>query len=348
MYATSLHASARCILVLALGLAGAAGFRADEPAKKSQQKLYITNSAGDDVTVVDVATHKPIGRIVVGARPHGIAVPASQDLVLVSIEGNDPGELVWIDPYTDKVIRRMNIGPAPNQLAVTPDGKFAYIPASDGYYEVVDVTKAKMVERIFTGGRPHNTLCSADGKRMYLAPMGNPKRVTIVDVATHKPIGVIPFSNVVRPVALTNDEKYLFAEVDGLVGIEMADVAAKKVVHRVPAELAAEHAKTGSRSHGLGIRPDQKEIWECDVEHQEVHVYDISTPGERPKQIATIPMGGRVYWLTFSPDGKHCYVSVRSRNETAVVDTATKRIIARIPAGKEPKRLLVVTLPEKR
>ena len=59
-------------------------------------------------------------------------------------------------------------------------------------------------------------------------------------------------------------------------------------------------------------------------------------------------MGGNVYWLTFSPDGRFCYVSVLSRNEVAVVDTAKKEIIARIPAGSEPKRLLVVTLPETR
>jgi DNA-binding beta-propeller fold protein YncE len=181
---------------------------------------------------------------------------------------------------------------------------------------------------------------------MYLAPMGNPKKVTIVDVATHKAIGEIPFTSVVRPVAITKDEKRFFAEVDGLVGIEMADVAARKMVQRVPAELAAEHKQKGSRSHGLGIRPDEKEIWECDVEHKEVHVYDITS--ERPRQIATIPMGGNVYWLTFSPDGRFCYVSVLSRNEVAVVDTAKKEIVARIPAGREPKRLMVVTLPETR
>jgi YVTN family beta-propeller protein len=319
--------------------------RAGESAKV-RQKLYVTNSAGNDVTVVDVATNKPIGRIEVGQHPHGIAVPASQDVVLVTIEGTKPGELVWIDPYTDKVTKRMPIGPAPNQLAVTPDGKFAYVPVSDGHYEVIDLAKAKIIERIFTGGRPHNTLCSPDGKRMYLAPMGAPKKVTIVDVATHKPIAVIPFSNVVRPVALSNDEKRLFAEVDGLVGIEMADVAKRKMIERVPADLSAENKTKASRSHGLGIRPDQKEIWECDVEHMEVHVYDIT--GDRPKQTATIPMGGRVYWLTFSPNGKYCYVSVRSRNETAVVDTATREIVARIPAGKEPKRLLVVSLGEKK
>jgi YVTN family beta-propeller protein len=305
-----------------------------------RQKLYVTNSTGNDVTIADVATNKVIGRIEVGPKPHGIAVPAKQDFILVTIEGTSPGELVWIDPATDKVTRRMPIGPEPNQLAVTPDGKFAYIPVRDGYYEVVDVAKAKMIERIFTGGRPHNTVCSANGERMYLAPMGNPKKVTVVDVATHKIIGEIPFSSVVRPVAITKDEKRFFAEVDGLVGIELADVGARKMIHRVPAELKPELKKVGSRSHGLGIRPDEKEVWECDVEHHEVHVYDIT--GDRPKQIATVPMPGGVYWLTFAPDGRFCYVSVLTRNLVAVVDTASKQIVATIPVGKEPKRLIVV------
>src|SRR5262249_45725172 len=145
---------------------------AAEPAGQGRQKLYVTNSNGDDVTIVDVATNKPIGRIEVGPRPHGIAVPAAQDAIYVTIEGrgrNQPGELLWIDPATDKITRRMNIGPEPNQLAVTPDGKFAYVPVNDGHYEAIDLAQAKIVERIFTGGRPHNTLCSLDSKHAYLA-----------------------------------------------------------------------------------------------------------------------------------------------------------------------------------
>ena len=306
------------------------------------QKLYITNSAGNDVTVVDTATNKQIGRIEVGPRPHGIAAPASQKFLLVSIEGGKTGELVWIDTQTDKVTKRMKIGPAPNQLAVTPDGKLACVPVNDGHYEIIDVAKAKIIKRIFTGGRPHNTLCSKNGQRFYLAPMGSPKKVTIVDVATLKVTGHIPFSSSVRPVAVTDDEKHFFAEVDGLVGIEMADVKARKMIYRVPAKLDAKFRTKSSRSHGIGIRPDQREIWECDVDHNLVHVFDITQ--EKPQQIATIPMGGRVYWLTFTPDGRTCYVSVRSKNEVAVVDTKSKVIVARIPAGRIPKRLLVVTI----
>ena len=89
---------------------------AAEPSAKVRQKLYVTNSAGNDVTVIDVATNKPIGRIEVGPHPHGIAVPAAQNIIWVTIEGNKPGELIAIDPFSDKIVRRIPIGPAPNQL----------------------------------------------------------------------------------------------------------------------------------------------------------------------------------------------------------------------------------------
>jgi YVTN family beta-propeller protein len=306
------------------------------------RKLYVINTAGNDVTVVDVATRKVLGRIEVGPRPHGIAAPAAQDLLLVTVEGGK-GELVWIDPATDKVTRRLPVGSAPNQLAVTPDGKFAYVPVGGGNYQVVDVAQAKIVDKIFTGGQPHNTVCSCDGERMYLAPLGGKNRVTIVDVASRKFVGEIPFTSSVRPIALTKDEKKFFAQVDGLVGIEMADVATRKMIHRVPADIPFDLKKINSRSHGLAVRPGDKEVWDCDVERKLVHVYDITS--EKPRQVASIPIGGTVYWLTFDAEGKFAYVSVRSRNEVAVVDAVSREVVAHIPVGKEPKRLLVVDVP---
>src|SRR5262245_55825970 len=108
---------------------------ADNPSTKTREKLYITNAMGDDITVVDVGTNQVIRTIKVGPHPHGIALPASQNVLLITIE-TDPGELVWLDPVSDKIIRRMELGPRPNQLAVTPDGKLAFVPVEDGNWEI--------------------------------------------------------------------------------------------------------------------------------------------------------------------------------------------------------------------
>src|SRR5262249_2753784 len=147
--------------------------------------------------------------------------------------------------------------------------------------------------KLATGGRPHNTLCSADGKRMYLGPKGS-YHVLIADTTTHKLIGEVPLSDAPRPIALSKDGKRLYANVDTLIGFEVADLERRKVIHRVEAVGPEELLRKASRSHGIALRPDEKELWMCDVFHDRTYVFDLT--GDRPRQVATLVMKGGGYW----------------------------------------------------
>ena len=311
-----------------------------------KQKLYVANSAGNDIHIIDTAINQVIKRVEVGPEPHGLVATADGSRMFLTIENTtgDEGEFVWFDPITDTVTKRMKIGPRPNQLACTPDGKIAYVPCDDASWWVIDTVKGDVIKKIATGGRPHNTLCSTDGKRMYLGPKGS-YHVLIADVTTHKLIGEIPTSDAPRPIVLSKDEKRLYANVDTLIGFEVADVAKRKVIHRIVADIPEELLRKPSRSHGIGLRSDEKELWMCDVYHDRTYVFDLTV--DPPKQTVTIVMKGGGYWMCFSPDGKYCYISERIGDSVAVIDTATKKTVARIVVGKAPKRVLVVTLPEK-
>jgi len=310
-----------------------------EPSPR--EKLYVANSAGNDLHIIDTTTNRVVKRVEVGPQPHGLVATRDGKQLFLTIENTEgeAGELVWFDTATDAVTRRMTIGPRPNQLACTPDGSLAYVPCDDATWWVIDTVHAKVLTKIATGGRPHNTLCSPDGKRMYLGPKGS-YHVLIADATTHKLLGEIPTSDAPRPIALTRDEKRLYANVDTLIGFEVADVAKRKVIYRVEAEVPEEQLRKASRSHGIGLTPNEKELWMCDVYHDRTYVFDLTV--EPPKQIATLVMKGGGYWISFSPDGKFCYISERIGDSVAVIDTATRKITARIKVGKAPKRLLLV------
>lgn len=77
----------------------------------------------------------------------------------------------------------------------------------------------------------------------------------------------------------------------------------------------------------------------CDVYYDRTYVFDLSS--EPPKQTATIVMTGGGYWMRFSRDGKYCYVSERIGDSVAVIDRASKKVVARIGVGKAPKRITV-------
>jgi len=309
------------------------------------QKLYVANSLGNDIHIIDPATNQVIRRVEIGPQPHGLVATAKGDRLFLTVENTagEVGELVWFDTATDTVTRRMPIGPRPNQLACTPDGTIAYVPCDDASWWVIDTGKGEVLKRIPTGGRPHNTLCTADGTRMYLGPKGS-YHVLIADAKSHRLIGEIPLSDAPRPIVLSKDEKRLYANVDTLIGFEVADLEMNKVIHRIEANVPEELLRTASRSHGIGIRPDQKELWMCDVYHDRTYVFDLTV--DPPRHTETIVMKGGGYWMSFSPDGQSCYISERIGDSVAVVNASTKSITARIPVGKAPKRLQVVTLPE--
>lgn len=313
----------------------------------TSQKLYVANSAGNDIHVIHTATNRVIKRVEVGPQPHGLAATAKGDRLFITIEntGGEQGELLWFDPVADTVTRRMTIGPRPNQLACTPDGRLAYIPCDDASWWVVDTERAEVITKIATGGRPHNTLCSSDGQRMYLGPKGS-YHVLIADARSHRLIGEIPLSDAPRPIVLSRDEKRLYANVDTLIGFEVCDVPARKVIHRVEAEVPEELLRKASRSHGIALSPDEKELWMCDVFHDRTYVFDVTI--SPPRQMATITMQGGGYWLCFSPDGRKCYISERIGNTVAVVETASRKIVEHIAVGRVPKRVLVVNLLTKK
>ena len=123
-----------------------------------------------------------------------------------------------------------------------------------------------------------------------------------------------------------------------------AAVPEGKILYTSTIEMPAEKREFPSRSHGIGVTPDGKEVWTCDINHELTAVFDVTT--EPPKQIALIPTRGHPYWLTFSPDGKYCYVSNTSADMVQVVDIATHQTVKWIDVGKSPKRILAVTVPQ--
>lgn len=314
-------------------------------------QLWQTNAHGDDIHIVDIASHELIQRLVVGENPHGIATDRDQTTVYVTIErnGEESGELLWIDPISFAIEHRLTVGREPHQLAVTPNGRFAYVPCRDEHYWVIDTELRKVITKIHTGGRPHNTTASSDGRFMYLSPMGSPHSVTIVDVeAGHRVIGQIPFDDSVRPPALSADGLHLFQHVDGLNGFQISNVEDRRVVATVehatrlgliPLGFAGWLGLSGlQRCHGLGIRPDQQEIWS--VCGKGVNLHDLTTPSF--PEVARITLESKGYWLTFSPDSRWAFIALAGAGQVAVIDVEKRKVVSHFQVGKGPKRNLVI------
>ena len=321
--------------------------------------LYVTDRTGISVYDIDHG-HKLLRKIAISDSGDYKGIAASPQLGRLYITSHTRDELICLDLSNDQVVWRKKLGKYADSLWVTPDGKRLYVPYRDETdWKIIDAADGSVLGRIDTerGKRyavdpiadigPHNTWISRDGSRVYMEVL-TVNYIYVGDTKTNQVLGKIgPFSKGLRPFAVSDDEKYLYANVDGLLGFEVAQInndrSGGKMVLRVEAHTPAErvtevappaHKPHSTASHGLNIRPDQKEVWIVDGVYGYVYAFDTTTMP--PKQTASVPLfetpSQRPHpgWITFGIDGRYAYP-----DGGAVIDTKSKTVVARIPTSEK-------------
>lgn len=306
----------------------------------AQNLLYVGNSRGDDVSIVDLATLKVVGDIKLGDRIHGVAVQPDGKRLFVTVESDHT--LRIIDTGSRQTVGTVKVSGRPNQVAVTPDGKYAVVPIRDGnQVDIVDVAKQKVVKSLPIN-EPHNALNAGSNRYVYVSSMGS-HEINVIDLEKMDYSAVIPTGGRPRPYAVSADGKTMYVAVADLHGFVIVDIPDKKVLERV--EMPAEHPTphtlqyetADTLTHGLALTPDGTELWVTSLLDDCVYVYDV-----KAKKIAgKVPTGGGPNWLAFTPEGKYLYVSDADSDDVTVIDVKNRREVTRIKVGRVPKRLAV-------
>src|SRR5437867_4485299 len=225
----------------------------------SAAKLYVTNSAGDSIHVIDLRTMRVITQINTADRPHGAAVSADGRRLFSSIESDHT--LLVIDTATDKVVKSIKLSGLPNQCAVTPDGRYAGVPIRGGdSVDIVDIKEGKVVKNLPVKV-PHNCYNARRNDHLFVTSMGDHK-VNLIDLKTLSYAAEIPVGGVPRPLAVARDEKTLYCALSDLHGFVIVDIAQKKVVQKVllpPLAKDVTFPVPHTPTHGLELTPDEKE-----------------------------------------------------------------------------------------
>jgi DNA-binding beta-propeller fold protein YncE len=212
-----------------------------------------------------------------------------------------------------------------DRLAISPDGRTLYVPSFEGpHWTVVDAISGAVITKIVLNSGAHNTIYSPRGTAAYLAGLHSPL-LSAADTKTHTVVKTIgPFGNVIRPFTINGSETLCYVNVNELLGFEIGDIRTGKMLHRVAIEgyEMGPVDRHGCPSHGIGLTPDEKELWVADGHNKMIHVFDNTVLP--PKQVASLPVRDQPGWITFSIDGRYAYPSTGE-----VFDVGTRqRIVA--------------------
>jgi 6-phosphogluconolactonase (cycloisomerase 2 family) len=232
--------------------------------------------------------------------------------------------LTAFDLATDKVLWEKRYDGGCDRMSLSPDGKTMYVPSLEGaHWNVIDATSGDVITKIVPNSGAHNTIFGPDGKYVYLAGLKAPL-LTVADATTNKAERTVgPFGAPIRPFTINGRQTLCFCNVNELLGFEVGDLVTGKVLHRVEVQGFKKGAtkRHGCPSHGIGLTPDERELWLTDAHNSRLHVFDATVMP--PKQVASIELRDQPGWITFGIDGRYAYPSTGD-----VIDVKSRKIVA--------------------
>src|ERR1700681_3526662 len=326
---------------------------APRPASAGTSLIYITNSAGDAINVIDPETNTVVQTIKGIEAAHGINFSPDGSRVYVSNESDSTLDV--FDQKAGNLIKKVPLSNHPNNITVAKDGRiFVGIAREPGALDVIDPASLTLIKTIPMRGRLHNIYMTPDQKYVVCGSVAK-KFVSIVDASTYQVAWDYQFDLGVRPMTIEanadGSTKRIFVQLAAFDGFAVLDFAKHDEVARIKLPdlhtgVDMDAGRLDAPSHGIGVHPDGKTLWVTSIPQNAVFIYSLAdlkllNQVMLPQlKLAGKPLGGAVAnWVTFTEDGKTIYISNSGLRSVTAIDTASMKIKAVIPVGEVPKRI---------
>jgi YVTN family beta-propeller protein len=247
-----------------------------------------------------------------------------------------------IDTATNKVVATIPVGGVTgHEVAVSPDGKTAYVPiygnagvgraGTDGAeISVIDLATRKIVGKVeFDHGvRPHCPIYDRHSG-MLLVTTELDKSVTIIDPKTLKIVGSIPTGQEQsHMLALSADGRRGYTANVGPGTVSVLDMVARKTLAVIP---------ISGNTQRIAISRDGSMVFTADQKKPQLAVIDTAT--NKIKAWVALPAVG--YGTAPTRDGRWLLVTMRGDKQVAVVDLKTLKVNRTLDVADGPSEVVV-------
>jgi YVTN family beta-propeller protein len=259
--------------------------------------VMIVNRDSNDISFMDIKTHKMVGKTFLGNNVNPHMVMMSPDGRYVVTGGTRANKAYIIDTRTLQLVKVIPTDIAPEHLAFSPDSRWYYQGNPDGdSISVIDMQSLTKIKTIPGFVEPLNVTFLPDGSKAYVGNYGA-HWVGVIDVRRHELLKKIQVA-AVPGVAKLDPDKYL-GEIKGI------NIAAPS--------------------------NDGRFLYAADSDLGIVGVIDT----REDKVIKHIRVGKDPWRIYMSHDGKYGITANNGDETISIIDTRTNNVAATLEAGPD-------------
>jgi YVTN family beta-propeller protein len=241
---------------------------------------------------------------------------------------NSGGTVTPISLATRRAGKPIKVGANPEGIAVTPNGRTAYV-ANYGSNTVtpIDTATRQAGQPISVGGRPFAIAVTPNGRTAYVANYGS-GTVTPIDTATNHAGQPIKAGLHPRAIAITPNGRTAYVLDWGSATVTPIDTATNQ---------AGQPIKAGLHPRAIAITPNGRTAYVLDWGSATVTPIDTATNQAGPP----IRVGSYPFAIAIAPNGRTAYVANYGSGTVTPIDVRSGRPGHPIPAGQAPNAIAV-------
>lgn len=327
------------------------------------QKIYVANEWESKLSVIDTSTDTLMESIdlsehyygkILSFSAHNVQVGPKWTVVVATANIAEEGEewhmsekvnndeLIMIDPLTDKIVGRILLDKWAHlaHVVVNFDDTIAYVISQEMWKVYIVDLIAKEVKETLTlpdWSMPHGERLSPDGKTLYVALIGE-RWIAKINTSDFT-IEIIPLNWKVMQVAVTPNNKYVFASLYNTKSVARYDISTKKIeIINLP-DWALWPVQ-------LYPSPDSSFIYVADQwfyfdEPVSNNIYKIDA--NTLTLIENYTWGKAPHGVVVSPNGEKTYVTNLLSDDITVINNNENRVVNTIKADKMPNGISIRT-----
>jgi YVTN family beta-propeller protein len=298
-----------------------------------------------------------------------------QDRVRVYVASESTNSVTVVDGRTLGVLATIDAkNYATHDLALSRDGKLLLATnLASGRLSVIDTLAMETVASVYTGARSHVVAFTNDDRQAWVANVGE-DNVSIIDVGTLRVLATIPTGKGPTGLTFSRDGRFAYVSNQGDKTVAVVDTVTHAVLRQIPVGTNPHFLILGPDGRIWGCNTGANDIYVIDPGVQEI--IGSFQVGPAPQQIAfgykgltgpltyvtvagfnkvlvlagdatnlrlveEIDVGDRPNGIWANPQGTRLFVVHEGSNDLRVIDTSTSRVIATVPVGAKPIRVVV-------